>query len=325
VAIQRARRSADAEVEEERREEPAREEPPALQLQRAAGNQAVARVLARRRTVARFGGDPNFQFGGLTAESPTITDQEECDEAVEELMEERYGGVRALFMQNTVATSVGSWATLVYSFMEENYTLEGIDRGNVVASIKAVKAKHRPDTLQHLARTWVYWSSDGPPWSLDNLKDRLTDAGAYLDADDAESLEAIYNSDAEFAVLKVDFDRAKNIELLDEDNVVVILDHHQQKHQTTQIPLFGTYQGARGSKFASGKDEDWHRDNTAQVVKETVEEAVKSGAMTPDTDSLSPSKDAKDGIIYDLTITYDKPTGKYVGSYHCNPVVHEGD
>ena len=326
MATRHARRSTDGDVEErreERVEEPAPQEL-ALQLQQAHGNQAVARVLARRRTLARFGGDPDFEFGGVKAEAPDISDQDECDAAVEELVEERYGGVRALFMKNTIATSVGTWATLVYSFMEENYTLDHIDRTNVVTSIEVVKDKYRADTLQHLARTWVYWADEGPPWSVDNLQERLEQAGAFIDDDDADTLEAIYRSDAEFPVLKPDYDKAKNIELLDEDNIVVLIDHHQQKHQLSLIPHFPTYTGKPGTKFAPGKDLAWHTNNTAQVVKSTVEDAVKNGTMTPATDSLSPSKDAIDGIIYDLTITYDKPSGKYVGSYHCNPVVGEG-
>jgi hypothetical protein len=293
-------------------------------MQQAHGNQAVARAVARQRTLARIGGDPTFTFQGSGIETQKITNQDECDDAVEELVEERFGGVRNLFMQNEVATSVQSWANLVFSHMEDTTELDGVGRPEVLNSIRTVKDKHRANTLQHLARTWVYWSEDGPPWSVDNLQERLEAAGAYIDADDADTLEAIYNSDAEFAVLKPDYDKAKNIELLDEDNVVVLIDHHQQKHQLSLIPHFPTYTGKPGTKFAPGKDLAWHTTNTAQVVKSTVLEAVRNGTMTPETDALSPSKDAIGGIIYDLTITYDKPSGKYVGSYHCNPVVGEG-
>ena len=77
-----------------------------------------------------------------------------------------------------------------------------------------------------------------------------------------------------------------------------------------------------GSKFAAGKGLQWHRDNTAQVVKSTVQQAVAGKLATP-TKDYTPSKVPKDGIVYDLIIRYDEPTGKYVGSYHCNPLVNE--
>ena len=42
-----------------------------------------------------------------------------------------------------------------------------------------------------------------------------------------------------------------------------------------------------------------------------------------DGETFSPSKDAIGGIIYDLTVVYDASTGKFVGTYHCNPAVAE--
>ena len=98
--------------------------------------------------------------------------------------------------------------------------------------------------------------------------------------------------------------------MFDEDNIVVLIDFHQQKHQVTQIPHFEAYTGDPGTKFAPGKDLEWHRRVTARVVKQTVQDAVADGSMTPDTDALSPAKDAINGIVYDLTITYDDATGK---------------
>jgi len=39
--------------------------------------------------------------------------------------------------------------------------------------------------------------------------------------------------------------------------------------------------------------------------------------------TYAPSKVPKDGIVYDLIVSYDAPTGKWVGSYHCNPCRNE--
>jgi hypothetical protein len=58
------------------------------------------------------------------------------------------------------------------------------------------------------------------------------------------------------------------------------------------------------------------------VVLQTIKDAVSAEEVTK-THNFSPSKDAIDGINYDLTISYDEPTGKYVGVYHCNPCKDE--
>jgi hypothetical protein len=89
-----------------------------------------------------------------------------------------------------------------------------------------------------------------------------------------------------------------------------------------KIPEFPAYTGQPGSKFAVGKDLQWHRDTTAPVVKETVQQAVAGQLATP-TKDYTPPKVPKDGIVYDLIIRYDEPTGKFVGSYHCNPLRDE--
>ena len=216
MATQHARRSTDGDVDErreERAEEPAPQEL-ALQLQQAHGNQAVARVLARQRTLARIGGDPTFTFGGQQVDQDTIT-AGNCEDSVEEIIEDRYGGLRNLFMRNEVATSVGQWADLIFSFFEENYILDEVDRGTVLNAIKAVKDKHREETLLHMARVHVYWAlgEEVAPWDVDELKKRLRKAGVYLEAEDDGVLDAIMETGGEFARTKVEFDTAANIEL----------------------------------------------------------------------------------------------------------------
>jgi hypothetical protein len=302
-------------------EEAARPDAPAalpqhalLALQRTAGNQAVQRMLARQH-------DPDFAYGPGYAEPTTITTQTQLNDEVELLIDDRYGGYRSLFTQNDVATSAGSWRDLVYSYMQETYVLNGFGRDDVLAAVKWVKKKYRAESLLNMARVHVYWTDEGPAWSVGDLKSRLQDAGAYLDDDDEEALERIVETEAEFAQKKVEV-APGNIELLDEDEVVVLLDDHQNKHQTDKIPEFKAYTGEPGSKFAGGKDLEWHRTTTAPVVKETVQDAVRDELVTR-TSNFSPPKDAIEGIIYDLTISYDDATGKYVGGYHCNPVVDE--
>jgi hypothetical protein len=290
-----------------------------LALQRSAGNQAVRRMLQRQH-------DPDFAYGAGTAEAIAVSNQAEMNQAVEELIDDRYGGYRNLFTQNDVATSVGSWRDLIFSYMEETYELSGVGRAEVLKAVKWVKDKYRAESLLHMANVHVFWMPpppQGPPWSSADLKERMEEAEVYLDADDDEALEAIFETEGKFAKAKVDVPSG-NLELIDADNVVVLIDDHQQKHQSEKIPQFKAYTGDPGTKFAGGKGLEWHRANTARQVKLTVEDAVRTQKVTTTT-SYAPPKDAIHGIIYDLLISYDDATGKYVGSYHCNPVVDEFD
>jgi hypothetical protein len=223
-----------------------------------------------------------------------------------------------------VATSAGEWRDLVLGLLREHYTLQGLGAPEVLKSIRAIKDKYRDESLKHFALVHVYWNlqDEAPPWSADELKRRMVDAGAYLEDADDEVIEALYDTEGAFAQTKVQFDEAKNIELLDEDNVVVLIDHHQQKHQRDKIAEFPAYSGEPGSKFAVGKGLAWHQGNTAQVVKRTVQQSVAQKLVTT-TKDYTPAKVPKDGIVYDLIIRYDEPTGKFVGSYHCNPLRDE--
>ena len=340
MATRHARRSADGEFDERleaRREEDAAPPSPSpspspadatLKLQQSHGNQAVQRMLARCGRVLARGRDPEFTYDGQSIELETLkpTDLKGLDEAVEGLIDEDLGGVQALFLKNDVMTSLTKWQEIVLGMLEEQYTLDKVEAKHVLASVKRIKAKHRDSQLLHLAKVHVYWDlgEDAPPWDMKEFKRRLVAKGVYLEkTDDDEVLEAIFETGGAFARTKVEFDTANNIELLDEDNIVVLIDHHQQKHQRDKIAHFPPYTGEPGSKFAAGKNLDWHRRNTAAVVKETVQDCVDRG-VTSRTGAYAPSKDAIDGIIYDLGITYDDATGKWVGSYHCNPV-KDGD
>ena len=334
MATERARRSEDGEVDERRErvyEAPPAESNVALLMQRSHGNQAVARMLSRTPRVLARGFDPEFTFGGAGIEKETV-DKKGAAKAVETVVEDELGGFRNLFWKNDVATSQDEWAELVLGLMRERYELDGVAKAEVLAGIKTLKAKHREQVLLHLAKVYVYDSEEGGPWSKGNLVTRLTDSGAYLDAeeqddgslegDDAAALSAIFDTEGGFARTQVEFDTAMNVQLLDEDNIVVIIDHHQQKHQRDKIPEFPAYSGDPGSKFASGKGLEWHRTNTAVAVKAFVLDAVSKKLVTA-TKDYTFKKTPRNGIVYDLLISYDPPTGKWVGSYHCNPLRNE--
>lgn len=331
-----------------------------LALQRTVGNAAVNHLLqhvqGQREGLAsphpasasqaqpggtgpiQLGRDPDFTFNGAGIEPTTISSQEELNDEVESLIDEHFGGLHNLFLQNKVATSPGQWAALVYDHLgtEELYDMEGLGQPQVLIAINWLKDKHREEMLLNMARTQVYWVPErlteleiecfkyphDRGKQVAALKGLMQEAGAYLEAADDATLGAIVATEGKFARTKVEVP-AGNLELSDEDNIVVLMDDHQQKHQRDQIPQFKAYTGQPGTKFAVGKGLAWHVANTVPVVRQTVSAAVNDETVSPVSPPYSPPKDAIDGIIYDLTITYDDGTGKYVGSYHCNPVNDE--
>src|SRR5262245_53394680 len=331
VATRHARRLVDRKVAERLEPHPERAKEPVvpmrqalvLKMQQQAGNRAVQRMLARSGRMLQRVGDPEFRYSGKGVERQTISTQEKLDEAIESFIEEKLGGHRELFIKHETANSPQQWRDLMLGMglIGSHYTLQGLGADEVLKSIRAIKDKYREESLLHIAQNVYSAPQHGvQPSDAAHLKQQMVDMGAYLEAADNDVIDAIHETSGQFARIKVQFDEATNIELLDEDNVVVLIDHHQQKHQRDKIPQFPAYQGAPGSKFATGKGLEWHRENTAKVVMATVQGAVAAGRATPTTTSSQPKPQTEqDGYIYGLTIRYDEPTGKWVGGYHCNP------
>jgi hypothetical protein len=261
-------------------------------------------------------------FEGKTPTRVRIDSQEALVSLIEDTLERLFDGYPALFMRGSEANSPAQWAELVLGSIDEDaYDIAQFGRSEAVAAIRTIKDKYRQEVLLRIAQDHIY-SGGGAPWGVDNLRDRMTEIGTYLEPADDGVLEAIFATGGRFAKTKIEVARG-NLELSDGENVVVVMDHHQNKHQLTKIPEFPPYTGEPGSKFAQGKGLDWHREHTVPVVHATVAEALAEGLVGPGGASYSPAKDAIDGIIYDLTISYDPETGKFVGSYHCNPVASE--
>ena len=324
-------RSTDRAQRREPEPEPTAQPNPAeavLALQRAYGNHAVGRVLARKNE-SPAGSGPDYKFGPGGVEQTALQSDKDVDDAVEAVVEDYFDGYRAMFMRNSVATTPDDWCDVVFSRMEPFYKGDekkpyAFGRPQVLAAVKRLKTKYRRETLLHMTRTLVYQGGEPLPGyedELTELKVVLVRQGAYLDDDDEDALQAIVDTKAAFAATKVET-AGKDKILSDAENIVVVMDAHQNKHQMDLIAEFGTYTGEPGNKFASGKDLEWHRQNTLPVVRQTIRNAVSRGQVSP-THPFSPSKDAINGINYDLQISYDEPTGKYVGTYHCNPRVKE--
>ena len=104
-------------------------------------------------------------------------------------------------------------------------------------------------------------------------------------------------------------------QLINEKNIQVWLEPHQNKHQhaDSMIPQLGSWKSKKGSLFASGRGLEWHRANTAVTIRNwALALGLKEG------ESRIPKKEPMtDGYIYDATAEMQK--GVIIVSYHCNP------
>ncbi len=299
-------------------------DPLAALVQRAVARRCGADTSARTGTaLLQRNYDLDFQFGPGSVELETIGNQDELNKVVEHVIDERYGGVRSLFEEQEVfGSSASAWRDRVHDYLQEAYVLQGgLGSADVLTAVGWVKDKHREETLLHMARVHAYWAPEANIYSKAVLKEKMESVGVYLDDDDNETLQAIFDTDGEFARTVVELPPL-HLLMSEEGNIIVWLDHHQQKHQYEKIPEFPAYEGKPGSKFGDGKGADWHRDNTAVTVREEAVKAVRAGQVSA-TEDFVLKKRPIDGIVYDLTVTLDEPTGKYVASYHCNPLRSE--
>lgn len=100
--------------------------------------------------------------------------------------------------------------------------------------------------------------------------------------------------------------------------IVVELDSHQNKHQTTLIPDFPTYTGEAGSKFPGNVNLAYHTTNFAPMVMNWAKKniaAIKSkGALAAGKYDLD-----KDRTDFEVMARYYATDDEVLVDYHCNP------
>jgi hypothetical protein len=115
--------------------------------------------------------------------------------------------------------------------------------------------------------------------------------------------------------IKLDFSGMER--LINEKDIEVYMDSHQDKHQNPDSVIYGVWKHKRGSQFASGRGRDWHAANTAVTIRDwALKQSLKEG------DLRFPKKvPMSDGYIYDASVMMLK--GKIYVTYHCNPLKNE--
>lgn len=110
-----------------------------------------------------------------------------------------------------------------------------------------------------------------------------------------------------------------NYLLMKQDNFVVFLESHQNKHQRLAIGQLLTYTGASGNKFPEQCNITWHQHNTCRVVLGMMQKACKGNYLSETNSVYIPKKEPIDNIIYDVVCSYDPIHKIYIAWYHCYP------
>lgn len=105
----------------------------------------------------------------------------------------------------------------------------------------------------------------------------------------------------------------------EENNFVVYMESHQNKHQIKAIGKLKTYTGAPGNKFPSMCDLEWHTNNTCPVVLAMMQKACQENFLSETKSVYIPKKEPINNIIYDVVICYNPTLNKYLAWYHCYP------
>jgi hypothetical protein len=195
-------------------------------------------------------------------------------------------------------------------------------RGDVVKIIAAVYESYSPK-VYYLVRNKedydFYTRSNKTKASKKNLDAELRDDYKVKDKDLRKAVLAALSVDRSYFLEKkeVKLDLKSMEQLIDDKDIKVYIDHHQDKHQHPDSAIYGAWKHKRGSSFASGKGRKWHEQNTAETIKSwALEQSLKEG------DTRYPKKvPMSDGYIYDAAVMLLK--GIIYVAYHCNPMKSE--
>lgn len=136
-------------------------------------------------------------------------------------------------------------------------------------------------------------------------------------ADGAAAPAARAARDGAAAAAAAAFDPGDSRQVINQENIAVYIDTHQDKHQHPSSVIFGPWQHKRGSNFAQGKDLAWHAANSAVTIRDYALAAHADGLLREGITHYPKKAPMSDGIIYDAAITLIG--GKIYVVYHCNP------
>ena len=280
--------------------------------------------------------DPDFTYKASVDKPPAPFEKENFSyECILDAVEQLFDGIESLYMDGNVNT--------LKSYIKERYKFS--KDGDPENSIRTFMDDNVTDAMLLLYKkisdvdeTFLYYNYATKEKFTFNMIKKLKILPNELLPNERckDALDTIYSTAGMYAETEVNLG-SDVIVLLDEDNFVIGIDSHQNKHQTTLINGFETqYQGAPGSKFSKEKNLEWHKANSAQTVKNIMGNIFKDDdpkkIMRAEYDPRNedkvktyciPKKQQEDGYIYDLCMYQDLKTGKYVGTYHCNPIEDE--
>ena len=115
--------------------------------------------------------------------------------SIEELLDNTFVGIRALFTAGGVATSIEAWGNLLHGLLEEDYEMDGYTPSDCAEVVENLKAEHRKEQFLGISEFYGYFedSYESEIWTLDELKSELQKHSVLVDEEgkDDATLKAL--------------------------------------------------------------------------------------------------------------------------------------
>lgn len=137
-------------------------------------------------------------FNGQESEQGSITNLKQLRDGIEDLLDQIFIGVRALFEAGGVVTSVEGWGELLFGLLSEDNDMGTLTKDDCAEIVENIKAENRKEQFLHISEFYGYFedSYPRPIWTLDAFKDELISHHINVDDDgkDDATLQALIDA-----------------------------------------------------------------------------------------------------------------------------------
>jgi hypothetical protein len=139
-----------------------------------------------------------YPHGSGEVVAKTFDTRADFANSVEELLDNTFIGIRALFTAGGVATSVNAWGELLHGLLAEDYDMGDYTASDCEEVVENLKAEHRKEQFLQISEFHGYFADeyDPPIWTLDALKGQLRLHHVVVDEDgkDDATLQALLDA-----------------------------------------------------------------------------------------------------------------------------------
>jgi Domain of unknown function (DUF4157) len=160
----------------------------------------------------------------------SISSLQELRKEIENLLDDKFIGVRALFMAGGIATQVEKWGELLYGLLSHKNDIEGLEEEDCTDIVKDIKAENRKEEFLRITEFYSYFDGavDDYPHNLEQFKQKLQRDEVYIEEADESIISLIFDNSGDREALAEDPKQAFQIGSeeynLDEKGLKALLD-----------------------------------------------------------------------------------------------------